>query len=118
MFPALSSQGISIPRGAQHIPAGTVGSSHTHVMAGPPLPIARVWGTVPPAVPHGSALMFTFLLGRQNHRHLWAVSHLLPPGLSPYPLWSPLITSGNFLPGSAGSCSLAVPPSHQVPGTV
>lgn len=86
MFPALSSQGTSIPRGAQHIPAGTVGSSHTHVMAGPPLPIARVWGTVPPAVPHGSALMFTFLLGRQNHRHLWAVSHLLPPGLSPYPL--------------------------------
>lgn len=57
----------------------------THIMAGPPLPAAKVWGTVPPAVPHGSALTFTFLLGRKNHRHLWAVSHLLPPWAQPLP---------------------------------
>lgn len=35
-----------------------------------------------------------------------------PLGLSPFPLCSPLITSGNFLPGRPGSCSLAVPLSH------
>lgn len=57
----------------------------THIMAKLPLPTARVWGTVPPAVPHGPALTFTFLLGRQNHRHLWAVSHLLPPWAQPLP---------------------------------
>lgn len=84
MFPALSSWGSSIPRRAQPMPAGTL-ALLTHIMAGLPLPTARVWGTVPPAVPHGSALTFTFLLGRQNHRHLWAVSHLLPPWAQPLP---------------------------------
>lgn len=117
MFPALSSRGISIPRGAQHIPAGTVGSSHTH-HGWATFAYSQGLGNCSPSSAPCSALTFTFLLGRQNHRHLWAVSHLLPPGLSPYPFCSPLITSGNFLPGSPGSCSLAMPPSHQAPGTV
>lgn len=64
----------------------------THIMAELPLPTARVWGTVPPAVPHGPALTFTFLLGRQNHRHLWAVSHLLPPWAQP----SPFVFSSHY----------------------
>lgn len=81
----------------------------THIMAELPLPTARVWGTVPPAVPHGSALTFTFLLGRQTTDTCGLYPTSCPPGLSPHPLCSPLITSGNFLPGSL---SLAMPPPH------
>jgi len=122
--PAPPTPGTPSARGAQGVPprahlalsavapvvVGSLQLPHTPL---PPVsPTTRVWGAVPPAMPHSSRLY-----PPSSQADKTTDTGSAPPPV-PVSFPAPLITSGSFLPGNPGSCSLAMPPPHQLPSTV